>query len=104
MALTATGLLEPMADDGANVRCGPRLTLSSTIVFHSPHEGHLPTHLGESIPHDEQCHTVFIFIADIGNLYFDVGIPTELLLWQQLHSEIRKFVRLEDRMVCRGVW
>jgi hypothetical protein len=25
-------------------------TTSSTYVFHIPHDGHLPTHLGESCP------------------------------------------------------
>ena len=34
----------------------------SFIVFHAPHEGHRPTHLGESIPHSEHTYTVFCFI------------------------------------------
>ena len=27
--------------------------ISSFIVFHSPHEGHFPYHLGDSYPHSE---------------------------------------------------
>ena len=37
-----------------------RITISF-MVFHAPHEGHLPTHLGESMPHSEQTYTVFDF-------------------------------------------
>ena len=46
-----------------NVLDGPAVTRSSTMVFHSPHTGHLPAHLGESAPHDEQYHTLFVLGA-----------------------------------------
>ena len=35
----------------------PVTTVSSTIVFHSPHAGQRPIHLGLSFPHDLQNHT-----------------------------------------------
>jgi hypothetical protein len=43
--------------------CAGRLweIVSSTYVFHSPQAGHLPSHLGESLPHWEQMKTVFAF-------------------------------------------
>jgi hypothetical protein len=34
---------------------------SSTIVFHSPHAGHLPIHFELSLPQEEQNHTVLLF-------------------------------------------
>ena len=37
------------------------LTFSSTIVFHSPHPGHLPSHLAESYPQLVQTHAVLVF-------------------------------------------
>lgn len=37
------------------------VTRSSTIVFQAPHDGHRPSHFGESAPHSEQNHTVFCF-------------------------------------------
>lgn len=44
-------------------------TRSSTNVFHAPHEGHLPCHLGESAPHSEQNHMLFVFVAIIVGNY-----------------------------------
>lgn len=35
---------------------------SSTIVFHSPHAGQRPIHLGLSFPQDVQYQTVFAFV------------------------------------------
>ena len=43
----------------------PVATVSSTIVFHSPHAGHLPIHFGLSFPHSLQNHTVFVFTVAI---------------------------------------
>lgn len=39
------------------------LTRSSTNVFHCPHAGHLPSHLGESAPQLVQYQTVFKVLA-----------------------------------------
>ena len=41
----------------------PVATVSSTMVFHSPHAGHRPIHFGLSFPHEVQNHAVFIFVA-----------------------------------------
>ena len=41
---------------------GEGLTLSSTILFQAPHEGHLPSHFGESAPHSVQNQRVFSFV------------------------------------------
>ena len=43
----------------------PVATVSSTIVFHSPHAGQRPIHLGLSLPHALQNHTVFVFAVAI---------------------------------------
>lgn len=48
----------------------PVATVSSTIVFHSPHDGHRPIHLGLSFPHDVQNQAVFIFVAISSNFYY----------------------------------
>ena len=43
----------------------PVATVSSTIVFHSPHAGHLPIHFGLSFPHSLQNHTLLVFTVAI---------------------------------------
>lgn len=35
-------------------------TRSSTNVFHCPQEGQRPSHFGDSAPHSEQNHIVFV--------------------------------------------
>jgi hypothetical protein len=56
MLLTERATLFERDATGEAEREGPTVTFSSTIVFHSPHEGHLPTHLGESAPQELQNH------------------------------------------------
>src|SRR5512134_4125000 len=34
---------------------------SSTRVFHSPHPGHFPTHLGEEVPHTVHAYSTLTF-------------------------------------------
>ena len=45
------------------------LTRSSTIVFHAPHSGQRPAHLGDSAPHCEQNHADFIVFAMMPSYY-----------------------------------
>ena len=56
---------EPGTADAAAEAFFPVATVSSTIVFHSPHAGHLPIHFGLSFPHDLQNHIVFVFTVAI---------------------------------------
>lgn len=44
-------------------------TFSSTKVFHSPHVGQRPSHLGDSVPQLLQYHTVFILFAIVEEFY-----------------------------------
>lgn len=39
-------------------------------MFHSPHAGHLPIHLGLSFPHSLQNHTLFVFTVAISSVCF----------------------------------
>src|ERR1051325_9291129 len=41
------------------------LITSSTYVFHSPHEAHLPTHFGDCAPQFWQKKLVFVFVFDM---------------------------------------
>ena len=50
---------------------GSFLTISSTYVFHSPQDGHLPTHFGESCPQLLHTYTVFSFAIELP--FFVVG-------------------------------
>ena len=50
---------------------------SSTMVFHAPHDGQRPSHLGESAPHSVQNHMVFSFDFAIG-VYRVVGNMDEV--------------------------
>jgi hypothetical protein len=47
----------------------PVATVSSAIVVHAPHAGHLPIHFGLSFPHDLQNQTVFVFTVAISSSY-----------------------------------
>ena len=42
------------------------VTRSSTIVFHCPHSGQRPAHLGDWAPHCEQNHADLIVLAICG--------------------------------------
>ena len=48
----------------------PVATVSSTIVFHSPHAGHRPIHLGLSFPHSLQNHTLLVLTVAILEIFF----------------------------------
>ena len=43
-------------------------TFSSTMVFHSPHAGHLPVHFGESAPQEVQNHIVLVFVLAMARI------------------------------------
>jgi hypothetical protein len=38
----------------------PFAEMCSVNVFHSPHDGHRPSHLGWVVPHSEQINIVFV--------------------------------------------
>lgn len=67
VAISDTGTGADRRED----ECGPGVrdffsgsTFSSTMVFHSPHAGHRPTHFGDSAPQLLQNHTVLtVFIV-----------------------------------------
>ena len=61
-------LPEPGTDTEAEEVFRPVATVSSTIVFHSPHAGHLPIHFELSFPQDLQNQTVFVFSVAINQL------------------------------------
>ena len=70
ISLRMTGLLliGSNPERGRVPATGLRIT-SSTYVFHSPQEGHLPIHLGESCPQLLHIYTVFSFIQQrYGNI------------------------------------
>lgn len=66
---TGTGRVWARAKPGAGFS-SPRLTTSSANVFHSPHAGHLPSHLGASYPQAVQKYAFFTFA--IGGYAFGV--------------------------------
>ncbi len=47
----------------------PVATVSSTIVFHSPHAGQRPIHLGLSFPHSLQNHTLLVLTVAILEIF-----------------------------------
>lgn len=65
----------------------PVATVSSTIVFHSPHAGHLPIHLGLSLPQDLQNHTVFVFTLAIASF----------LSWAKIQNPLTQKKILPDK-------
>ena len=103
MALTAIGF--DCVDSGENAlllrpdeEAGAR---SSTIVFHSPHSGHLPCHLGDSAPHDVQNHSVCVFFALIRR-----GILQGLWLWQMQEDQgkgCRVYMAKNSRSLFGGI-
>jgi hypothetical protein len=46
----------------------PAGSFSSIMVFHSPHPGQRPTHLGDSVPQLLQNHAVFCCLAINGKV------------------------------------
>ena len=56
ISLSASGLgfCVSMPDTGRRL-AGSFRTISSTYVFHSPHDGHLPTHFGEDVYKRQVC-------------------------------------------------
>ena len=58
----------------------PVATVSSTIVFHSPHAGHLPIHFGLSFPHALQNHTVFVFTVAITSYIISTNVDKKKIL------------------------
>lgn len=70
ISLRMTGLLlTGSSPDTGRVPVAGLRTTSSTYVFHSPQEGHLPIHLGESCPQLLHIYTVFSFIQQrYGNI------------------------------------
>lgn len=56
------------APAGAAARWGART--SSFMVFHCPQEGHLPYHLGDSLPHSAQTNHRFRFLCHFQSLPF----------------------------------
>src|SRR5512141_3464355 len=65
----------------ARCRGEEEATASSTSVFHSPHPGHFPTHLGEEVPHAVQANSTFT-LAPISHqastAAADMGMSTAL--------------------------
>jgi hypothetical protein len=57
----------------------PVATVSSTIVFHSPQAGQRPIHLGLSLPHALQNHTVFVLTVAIAYFFMQHESLTEVL-------------------------
>jgi hypothetical protein len=76
----------------------PTATVSSTIVFHSPHAGHLPIHLELSLPHDLQNHTVFVFTVAIR---LDSFILTKITFFLQNDNK-KKILFLKGQYLHRA--
>jgi hypothetical protein len=49
--------------------CEAAWTCSSTMLFQLPQSGHLPTHLGDSYPHDWQTYLISGF-GKLGQAFF----------------------------------
>ena len=60
LRITGFAFCVSMPDTGRRLVVSFR-TISSTYVFHSPHDGHLPTHFGDSCPQLLHTYTVFSF-------------------------------------------
>ncbi len=68
ISLRATAsALRPATGDGER-RGADAATRSSTSVFHAPHDGQRPAHLGESAPHSLQYHSVLYLVFAISEL------------------------------------
>ena len=71
ISCTGTGRLLPRAGANEVVRDDSLPTTSSTSVFHSPHAGHLPTHLADSYPQLRQKNAFFNLAIAGRNGLFD---------------------------------
>jgi hypothetical protein len=73
ISLTGRGFDLPFVDNGTDAEGVAGPTFSSTMVFQAPQAGHLPTHLGESAPHEVQNHMVFIDFFAIFRIFLEVS-------------------------------
>ncbi len=74
---------------------GSLRTISSTKVFHCPHEGHLPCHLGDSCPQLLHTYTVFSFAI---SLYFCAKVTINIGRFRAFLYFYRKKVEESDRL------
>ena len=78
---------------------GSLRTISSTYVFHSPQEGHFPTHLGDSCP--QLLHTYTVFSLAILLSFFIVRTKVGILPYRL--CRLTQIIFLIRNNLCRSI-